>query len=386
MSETKLEQTQEALRQCKEQFQLFSEGVENAAICMLSPQGYVLSWNPGAERIEGYKTDEIIGKHFSCFFAPQAIALGRPQRQLQAAFEQGSTEDEGWRVRDDGRPFWAHVVTTALFDKQGALRGFAEVTRDLTERRGAERSLSDKNLELQNALEAKSQFLANMSHELRTPLNHILGFTELLVDDKLGTLNPKQTGYLETILDSGNHLLELINDVLELAKVKAGKIKLNPERFSLRKAIEEVCGMLKPIAGKKSIQMDLDVAPELGEITLDQPKFKQALYNLLSNAVKFTDDGGRVEILAAPYDEHRFKLAVRDTGIGIKSEDLPRLFRPFEQLEAGTTRRYEGMGLGLALTQQIVELQGGSIGVESEAGRGSRFTVVLPLVVAEGNG
>jgi signal transduction histidine kinase len=184
-------------------------------------------------------------------------------------------------------------------------------------------------------------------------------------------------------LDSGNHLLQLINDVLEVAKIKAGKSKLNPERFSLHRAIEEVCGMVEPIAEKKNIRVDLDVAPELGEITLDRREFKQALCNLLSNAIKFSDDGASVKILAVPHDEHRFKVAIRDTGIGIRSEDIPRLFRPFEQLESGATRRYEGMGLGLILTQQIVELQGGTIGVESDAGQGSCFTIVLPLVLGK---
>ena len=274
MSETKLEQADEALRQSEEGFHLFIEGMQDAAISILSPKGYVATWNSGAERIEGYKTDEIMGKHFSCFFLPEAIALGEPQRELLRALEQGSTQDVGWRVRNDGRQFWAHVVTTALFDKHGALRGFARVVRDMTERSGAKRALSDKNIELQNATEAKGRFLATMSHELRTPLNHVIGFTELLVDGKLGTLNPKQLEYLETVLDSGNHLLQLINDVLEVAKVKAGKSKLNPERFSLRRAIEEVCGMVKPIAEKRSIQVDLDVTPELGEITLDRREFK----------------------------------------------------------------------------------------------------------------
>jgi protein-histidine pros-kinase len=229
-----------------------------------------------------------MGKHFSCFFLPEAIALGEPQRELLTALEQGSSEIEGWRVRNDGRLFWARVVTTALLDKHGALRGFARVVRDLTERRDAERSLSDKSIELQNALEAKVRFLATMSHELRTPLNHVIGFTEFLVDGKPGPVNRKQKEYLEDVLDSGNHLLQLINDVLEVAKVKAGKSKLNPERFSLHSAIEEVCGKVKPIADKKNVQVDLDVAPELGEITLDRREFKQALFNLLSNAIKFS--------------------------------------------------------------------------------------------------
>jgi PAS domain S-box-containing protein len=271
--------------------------------------------------------------------------------------------------------------TTQLKEANIELQNATEA--NLTERRGAERALSDKNFELQNAAEAKDRFLATMSHELRTPLNHVIGFTELLVDGKLGTLNPKQSEYLETVLDSGNHLLKLINDVLEVAKVKAGKSKLKLERFSLRAAIEEVCGMVQPLAEKKSIQVDLEVAPELGEITLDQREFKQALYNLLSNAAKFSGECARVKILAAPHDEHHFKVSVRDTGIGINSEDLPRLFRPFEQLESGTRRRYEGLGLGLILTQKMVELQGGTIGVESEIGQGSCFTVVMPLVLAE---
>ena len=222
-----------------------------------------------------------------------------------------------------------------------------------------------------------------MSHELRTPLNGIIGFAEFLADGKPGALNPKQKEYLEDILNSGRHLLQLINDVLDLAKVEAGKMELSLEAFSLRKAIEEVCAVARPIAQKKSIRVSVDVAPQLGDVTLDQQKFKQVLYNLLSNAVKFTDDGGRVDIIARPHEEDSFKLAVADTGIGIKAEDLGRLFTEFEQLESGASRRYEGTGLGLALTRRIVELQGGTIGVESELGKGSTFTVVLPVTTGK---
>jgi signal transduction histidine kinase len=230
----------------------------------------------------------------------------------------------------------------------------------------------------------KSEFLANMSHELRTPLNGIIGFTEFLIDEKPGPLRPKQKEYLNDVLNSGRHLLQLINDVLDLAKVEAGKMELNLETFPLRKAIAEVCAVAKPIAQKKSIQVSVDVAPQLGDVTLDQQKFKQVLYNLLSNAVKFTDDGGKVDIIATPQDAHHFKLAVTDTGIGIKAEDLKRLFTEFEQLDSGADRRYEGTGLGLALTRKIVELQGGTIGVESEVGKGSTFTVTLPLIIKGG--
>ncbi len=218
-----------------------------------------------------------------------------------------------------------------------------------------------------------------MSHELRTPLNGIIGFAEFLADQKPGKVNAKQAEYLNDILNSGRHLLQLINDVLDLAKVEAGKMELNPELFSLARAIDEVCAVAKPLAQKKQINVAVQVDPELPSVTLDQQKFKQVLYNLVSNAIKFTDETGRVEVLASRVDQHRFRLAVKDSGIGIHADDLQRLFREFEQLESGASRHYEGTGLGLALTRKIVELQTGVISVESEVGKGSTFSVILPI-------
>ena len=226
---------------------------------------------------------------------------------------------------------------------------------------------------------AKDQFLANMSHELRTPLNGIIGFSEFLVDQKAGSLNPKQQEYLNDILNCSKHLLQLINDVLDLAKVGAGRMELNPETFPLAKAVGEVCAVAKAIAQRKRIVLKTEIAPGLDAVTLDQQKFKQVIYNLLSNAVKFTDTGGQVDISASPAGQGRFRVAVKDTGIGIKPEDVQRLFKEFEQLEGGLSRLYEGTGLGLALSRKIVELQGGVITVESEPGRGSTFAVTLPM-------
>jgi signal transduction histidine kinase len=255
--------------------------------------------------------------------------------------------------------------------------GVFAAARDVTERKRFEQSLQEAN-------RMKSEFLANMSHELRTPLNGILGFAEFLVDGKPGKLNPKQKEYLDDILNSGRHLLQLINDVLDLAKVEAGKMELNPETFPLSKAIEEVRAVAKPMAQKKHIAVAVDIATELDCVTLDQQKFKQVLYNLLSNSIKFTDDGGTVELRATLHDSH-FKLAVTDSGIGISPEDINRLFREFEQLESGASRRYEGTGLGLALTRKLVQLQGGTITVESKVGKGSTFAVILPLVTGGAN-
>jgi signal transduction histidine kinase len=230
---------------------------------------------------------------------------------------------------------------------------------------------------------AKGQFLANMSHELRTPLNGIIGFSEFLIDQKPGPLNPKQQEYLNDILNCSKHLLQLINDVLDLAKVDAGRMELNPETFPLGKAIGEVCAVAKAIAQKKHIVLNTQIAPDLDAVTLDQKKFKQVIYNLLSNAVKFTDEEGSVDITASHAGPGCFRVAVKDTGIGIKPEDVHRLFKEFEQLEAGTSRRFEGTGLGLALTKKLVELQSGAISVESEPGRGSTFAVTLPLIAEE---
>ena len=177
-----------------------------------------------------------------------------------------------------------------------------------------------------------------MSHELRTPLNGIIGFAEFLVDGKPGVINPKQKQYLQDILDSGKRLLQLVDNALNLTDLKANKIALNPQRFSLRKAIEEVNTMAKSIAEKKRIHLAVDVAPELDDVTLDQQRFKEVLYNLLSNAIKFTNDGGKVEIRAAPLDAHHFKVAVKDTRPGIKPQDIPRVFMAFEQVEVGLSR------------------------------------------------
>jgi signal transduction histidine kinase len=260
------------------------------------------------------------------------------------------------------------------------IEGTEKVTAALNERRLVEQTLFHENIELQTASESKSRFLANMSHELRTPLNGIIGFAEFLVDGKPGTVNTKQKEYLEEILNSGKHLLELINDVLDLAKVQSGKMELHPSKFIVGKVIEEVCANTESIAHKKSIRIKVKIAPEISEVTLDKQKFKQVLYNLLSNAMKFSEDGGSVEIVAEAQGADRFRLLVKDSGIGIKSEDLQRLFKEFEQIDSGRSRRHEGTGLGLALTQKIVEFQGGKISAESEFGNGSCFTVVLPLV------
>jgi len=260
------------------------------------------------------------------------------------------------------------------------------MVRDITERKAQEEirrrceDLEQQNRRMQEANRLKSEFLANMSHELRTPLNAVIGFSEVLVDERAGPLNDTQHDFLTDIWTSANHLLQLVNDILDLAKVEAGKMELNLETFSIEAAIAETVATINAIAAKKNIPVIVEAPPPEIVATLDPLRFKQILYNLLSNAVKFTPDNGTVTVTASRDGDERIRLRVKDTGIGIKQEDLSRLFHEFEQLDAGLARRQEGTGLGLALTKKIVELQSGSITVESEFGYGSMFTVVLPTV------
>jgi signal transduction histidine kinase/DNA-binding response OmpR family regulator len=240
--------------------------------------------------------------------------------------------------------------------------------------------IQDVNKRLRTADRLKSEFLANMSHELRTPLNAIIGFAELMHDGKVGPLLPEQHEFMGDILTSSRHLLQLINDILDLSKVEAGKMEFRPEPIDLAGVVGEVRDILRSLAAAKRIDVGLEIAPGIGDSVADPAKLKQVLYNYLSNALKFTPDGGRVTIRLAPDGPADFRLEVQDTGIGIPPQEMGRLFVEFQQLDASTAKKYAGTGLGLALTKRIVEAQGGRVGVRSGAGEGSLFFAVLPRV------
>jgi len=365
-------------RKAEQKFRGLLEAAPDA-IVIIDSQGRIVFTNSQTQKLFGYPPEELLnskverliparfgehhpGRRDGFFAEPRARAMGAGL--------------ELFGLRKDGVEVPVEISLSPLETEDGRLA--ISAIRDISERKQIERVLQDKNLELQAAMTAKNRFLANMSHELRTPLNGIIGFSEFLVDEKPGALNAKQKEYLNDVLNSSRHLLQLINDVLDLAKVDAGKFDLRLETFRVDDAIREVNAVIKSIAQKKRIAIHAEVSPELTPVTLDPQKLKQILYNLLSNAVKFTPAGGRVEIEARPLDAETFRLAVKDTGIGIRSEDIGRLFQEFEQLESGEARRFEGTGLGLALTKRIVELQGGTISVESAPGSGSTFVMVLP--------
>jgi protein-histidine pros-kinase len=350
----------------------------NDAIISANERGEIVYFNRGAERIFGWSAGEAAGRPLTLlmpkrFYDPHRAGFQRFLSTRQPKIIGRTVELIG--IHRDGKEFPVEFSIANWMTPQGTF--FTAVLRDVTERKRFEQSIQEAN-------RMKSEFLANMSHELRTPLNGIIGFSEFLVDEKPGKLNDRQREYLNDILNSGRHLLQLINDVLDLSKVEAGKMELFPETFSLRNAVEEVCSVVSPMAKKKNIAIEQTISSAVERVTLDQQKFKQVMFNLLSNAVKFTDDGGRVAIVAGPHGSNQLRLQVRDTGIGIRPEDFGKLFVEFKQIDSGTTRKYEGTGLGLALTKKIVEFQNGSITVESEPGKGSTFTVVLPRTIGAG--
>ena len=267
----------------------------------------------------------------------------------------------------------SQLILLAIEDKTEKMR----LQRELTERT---RDAEQAQAEAEAATKAKSEFLANMSHELRTPLNSIIGFSEVLEDELLGTLNESQRKNVMYILKAGRHLLSLINDILDLSKVEAGKMELELSQMSLKELLDSSLVMQREKALRHGIQLDLRMDPLTDRvIEADERKLKQIMFNLLSNAVKFTPDGGSVQVRTRDLAEtQEIEISVEDTGIGIEPEDIPKLFKGFSQLETAYDKRYEGTGLGLALTKKFVELHGGHIEVTSEFGQGSRFAFALP--------
>ena len=257
----------------------------------------------------------------------------------------------------------------------GAFNAMAEHVQDLIE--GLERKVAERTRALEVASKHKSDFLANMSHELRTPLNAIVGFSQVLKEKLFGPVNDKQDEYLDDILSSADHLLDLINDILDLSKVEAGQVELEVALFSLREALERGVVMVRERASKNGVSLELTLDPNIDLVEGDERRIRQVVFNLLSNAVKFTPKGGRVEISAARQDG-KVLIAVSDTGPGVPSEDQGRIFEEFQQAGGGNGERPEGTGLGLALSKSLVELHGGRIWVDSEEGKGSTFTFTLP--------
>jgi PAS domain S-box-containing protein len=359
------------------------------AIVSSSSEGLVTSWNSGAEKMYGYTAGEALGGAMSLIVPPdhqqeRPALVGKPERRREVRY------GETVRMTKDGRRIPVLVAESPMQNGHGESWGMSEIAHDISELKQMEEQLRDRNrqLEEQNRLvqaanRAKSRFLANMSHELRSPLNSIIGFAELLHDGRLGPVSEAHKEYLGDILQSAQHLLQLVNEVLDLTKVESGRIELHPEPVDLEKLVREVVQTLQAVALQKNIRMEIDVAADIGPVVVDATKLRQILHNYCSNALKFTAAGGRVVARARLEPSDHFRLEVEDTGIGIPAEDAGRLFGEFQQLDDSAGKQHEGIGLGLALTKGIVEAQGGRVGVSSIPGEGNTFWAVLPRVFRE---
>jgi PAS domain S-box-containing protein len=491
---------EEALRESEERFRFLVDSVKDYGIYMLDSAGRVRSWNAGAERIKGYRADEIIGQDFAVFYAEADRKAGEPARALGMAIRDGVFSSEGWRLRKDGSRFWASVVLTSVRSPEGELIGFSKVTRDLTERtieeeqrqliaeaapngmlvvgergiitlanraverifgygrgallgqsiellvpdasrrahvgvrerfvnagksremsggrnllgrkadgsevpvevslspvetrrgrtvivavndvterRAAERALQEAKEAAEAADRAKSTFLASMSHEIRTPMNGIIGFADLVLD---GTLSSEQRNHMMLLKDAGNSLLMLINDILDVTKLEAGKIELEQLPVSPASVVDGALAFMRANAAAKGLELSVALDPAVPAwIEADPTRLRQVLLNLLSNAVKFTEHGSIVVAVSRVQDGAggRLRFAVTDTGCGISAEGQQRLFQNFSQADRSISRRFGGTGLGLAICKRLAEAMGGTIGVESKIGQGSTFwfTIVL---------
>lgn len=359
---------------------LLVESVRDYAIFVLDATGHVITWNPGAARLKGYKAEEIIGRHFSTFYPQEDVAAGKPAWELEVAEEEGRIEDEGWRVRKDGTLFWANVVITALRDPDGRLVGFAKVTRDLTERRNAElRAIENARrlAEVEAANRAKSEFLAAMSHELRTPLNAIGGYVDLLLLGVRGPLSDNQREDLQRVRRSQQHLLAIINDLLNFSRLEAGRVNYDIVQTPVAPLVDEVCTMVEPQAAGAGIELRWE--PCSDRIALaDRAKVGQILLNLLTNAIKFTPEGGSITVSCLAEPSSTVHIRVRDTGIGIAEDQLESIFEPFVQVGRSLSSSHEGTGLGLAISRDLARGMDGDLTVRSVPGKGSTFTISLP--------
>lgn len=385
------ERAEEELRLSEERFrQAFDYAGIGMALVALD--GRWMRVNAALCHMLAYSEEELLRTTFQAITHPEDLAsdlnsvsdllLGRIHRYCR----------EKRYLTKAGSVVWVQLTASLIRDDDGSPLHFVSQIEDISARKQSEVALRELQKELvernqrleitsrqsEAANRLKSEFVTNMSHELRTPLNGIIGFSSFLVSEKPGPLNPRQKEYLQDVLQSGRHLLRLINDLLDLAKIEAGRTELQPEPFVIEEIIREVARGLKPLIVEKKIDYVPVSADENTRVQLDLQKVKQVLYNLLSNAIKFTPAGGRVGTTVRRIDQNAFAIDVTDTGVGMSDRDMAQLFREYHQFGSAAEAK-QGTGLGLALTKKLVDLHGGSIRVSSTPGQGSTFSIVLPL-------
>jgi PAS domain S-box-containing protein len=370
-------QSEQAVRESEAYARLLFDASPDP-ISVAEADGIMVDVNKFFEEQHGVKRDEIRGKHISelnIFPMEEVTKAGEYIGEILQGKKLPPVELNFYTTENTLHTLEMHSYPIQVYGRSLVL----STSRDITEHKLSADILRRVNNEMERALRIKDEFLASMSHELRTPLNAILGISESLEEQIIGPLNEKQLKYLRTVSESGHHLLELINDILDLSKIEAGRIELNPVQISADALVQSSLRIIKEMAQKKDLRLNVSVDPKVKTIQGDERRLKQVLVNLLSNAVKFTQQGGEVGLeLKGDLEKSEVSIAISDNGIGIKQEDIGRLFKPFVQLDSSLSREYTGTGLGLALVAQMVRLHGGSVSLSSEVGKGSRFMITIP--------
>ncbi|WP_141733925.1 hybrid sensor histidine kinase/response regulator [Oligoflexus tunisiensis] len=371
-----------ALRESEERMRVLVDGIKDYAIFMLSPDGFMKSWNNGVQRILGYSEEEFIGLPYASIFTREDRATGVPEQELAGALRDGRAESEHWYIRKNGTPFWVSGVTNALRGADGEILGFASIMRDETERKASAEEKERLYHKAQEANRIKDEFLATLSHELRTPLNAIIGFSELLSMDQPDSEDFAYS--LDAINRNAQIQNQLITDLLDVSRIITGKLTLDMQPVYVSDVLDEALVSVQLAARSKNISIRTEFTQDCEPVLGDKCRLQQVFWNLLNNAVKFTPNDGRITIRMTRVDG-RLQVDVEDNGKGIEPEFLPYVFERFRQEDGSKTRHFGGLGLGLAIVRHIVEAHGGTVHVESAGkNQGAKFTICLnPLKVGE---
>ncbi|MET0979707.1 MAG: PAS domain-containing sensor histidine kinase [Candidatus Saccharimonadales bacterium] len=374
----------EEIIQAKDRYQLLVDSIRDYAIILLDSSGYVETWNIGAEKIKGYTADEAIGQHVSLFYPPSDTALGKPEKLMLRAAQEGSVEIEDWRVKKDGSRFWANVTVTALFNKSGSLIGFAKIVKDITDKKrsknaliAANKLLKHQRLELESLNNVKDAFISLASHQLRTPATGIKQFLGLLLEGYAGPLTDQQMTYVQKAYASNERQIDLVNSLLRTAQIDAGKVILNKSPANLEALIREIVESLRDVFETRKQTVEIIATEQLSDIYIDQARMRMVFENLIDNASKYTDDGGRIVITLSQKNLYA-SISIRDTGVGVSESDIKHIFDKFNRIPNKLSDKAGGTGLGLYWAKRIVDLHKGTIKVHSQIDVGTEFIIRIP--------